>query len=208
MTATATANGRGVRGALTSAVAMVALAVVAFGSSCASTEMTSTWVDPTAKGSPLSKIAVVALTPDPGLRRMAENTAATQMEGVQAIPSYQILGDTDLKNRELVKAKLRAAGFDGVLVMRIAGVSEQVSPAGPYGTFDGYYDWAAAPVYAPGDLQTETVVRVVSNLYSLNQNKLVWSGVSETFDPANSKDFVKGVSKAVAKSMQKDRVVL
>ena len=79
---------------------------------------------------------------------------------------------------------------------------------GPYGTFDGYYDWAGAAVYAPGYLQTDTIVHVVSNLYSLNQNKLIWSGVSQTFDPANAKDVMKDVSKAVAKSMQKDRVVL
>ena len=96
-------NGRGVFGV----VMFAALAIATLGSGCASTEMTSTWVDPSAKGAPLTRIAVVAMTKDPGIRRMAENTAATQMEGVQATPSYQILGDADLTNRELVKAKLR-----------------------------------------------------------------------------------------------------
>ena len=50
------------------------------------------------------------------------------MTGAQAIPSYQLLGDTDLKDREAVKGKLRAAGVNGVLVMRLAGVTERVSP--------------------------------------------------------------------------------
>ena len=85
---------------------------------------------------------------------MAEDTAASQLTGAQAVPSYQILGDADLKDREAVKAKLSAAGMNGVLVMRLTGVSEQVSPvAGPYGTFDGYYDYAGAAVYAPGYLR-------------------------------------------------------
>ena len=189
--------------------ALGALAIAALAASCASTKMTSTWTDPTAKGAALSKIAVVALTRDPGLRRMAEDTAASHMTGAQAIPSYQVLGDTELKDREAVKTKLRASGFNGVLIMRMAGVTEQVtSVGGPYGTFDGYYDWAGSAVYAPGYLETDTIVHVVSNLYSLDDNKLIWSGVSQTFDPASAKSFMNDVSKAVAKSLQKDRLIL
>jgi len=177
--------------------------------SCASTEMTSTWTDPSAKGAALSKIAVVALTKDPGLRRMAEDTTASKLAGAAAIPSYQILGDTDVKDLEAVKGKFRASGISAVLVMRMTGVSEQVSEVGgPYGTFDGYWGYAAGAVYAPGYLQTDTVVHMVSNLYSLEQNKLLWSGVSQTFDPSSAQGFMTDVSKAVAKSLEKEKVVL
>ena len=191
----------------TTAPVLLALATAVVG--CATTEMTSTWTDPAARGASMSRIAVIALTKDPGLRRMAEDTAASQMRGAQAVPSYQVLGDADLRNREVVKAKLQAQGFQGVLVMRMAGVTEQVTAVGgPYGTFDGYYDWAGAAVYAPGYLETDTIVHVVSNLYSLDQNKLVWSGVSQTFDPSSAKSFMTDVSKAVAKSLEKDRLIL
>src|SRR5204863_451291 len=81
-------------------------------------------------------------TKDPGLRRMGEDTTAANMKGAQAIPSYQILGDMDLKDREAVKAKLHEAGVQAVLVMRMTGVTEQTTAVGgPYGTFDGYYDY-------------------------------------------------------------------
>src|SRR5437762_8362986 len=101
------------------AVALVlGLASVAMG--CASTEMTSTWTDPSARGAELSKVAVICLAKDPGLRRMAENTAAANMTGAQAVPSYQVLGEADLRNREAVKQQLKAQGFQGVLVMRLA----------------------------------------------------------------------------------------
>jgi hypothetical protein len=186
----------------------IGLAVLAM--SCASTEMTSTWTDPSARGAALSRIAVVCLTKDAGARRMCEDAAASQLLGVQATPSYQALGDTELRNREAVKAQLKSAGFQGVLVMRMTGVTEQVTAVdGPYGTFDGYYNWAGAAVYDPGYLQTDTVVHVISDLFSLQgQEKLIWSGVSQTFDPASSKSAVVDVSKAVAKSMQKDRVIM
>ena len=157
----------------TSVVACLALGATMAAMSCASTEMSSTWTDPSAKGAQLSKVAVICLAKDPGLRRMAEDTAAANLTGAQAVPSYQVLGDTDLKNRDAVKEKLSSMGFQGVLVMRVASVNEQVTAVdGPYGTFDGYYDWAGAAVYAPGYLETDTVVHVVSNLYSLQDQKV------------------------------------
>ena len=189
-------------------LATAGLVVATLTMGCATTEMTNTWTDPSAKGAAMSKIAVVALTKDAGLRRMAEDAMASQLAGAQATPSYQVLGDADLKDREAVKAKLKAAGFNGVLVTRLAGINEQVTAVGPYDTVDGYYDWAGGAVYAPGYLETDTVVRVISNLYSLDDNKLVWSGTSKTFDPASASQFMTDVSKAVAKSLQKDRIVL
>jgi len=188
---------------------LMALGLLTAAASCATTEMTSTWTDPGAKGASLSKVAVIALHKDPGLRRMAEDTVASQLTGAQAVPSYQILGETDLRNKDAVKAKLKEQGFQAVLVMRVTKVSEQVTPVdGPYGTFDGYYGWAGTMAYDPAYLQTDTVVHMVSNLYSLQDDKLIWSGVSQTFDPASAQSFMTDVSKAVAKSIQKDRLVL
>jgi hypothetical protein len=194
------------REASTSILVGTVLGIVA-ATSCASTGMTSTWTDPAAKGASLSKVAVICLAKDEGLRRMAEDTAAAQLQGAQAVPSYQVLGDMDLKNREAVKDKLKEQGFQGVLFMRVAGVTEQVSPT-TYGTFDGYYDWASTAVYDPAYVQTDMVVHVISNLYSLQDDKLIWSGVSQTFDPASAKSFMTDVSKKVAKSLEKDRLVL
>jgi hypothetical protein len=185
----------------------LALAVVTM--SCASTEMTSSWTDPAAKGASLSKVAVICLAKDPGLRQMAETTAAANLKGADAVPSYRVLGDTDLKNGDAVRAKLASQGFQAALVMRVASVNEQVTAVdGPYGTFGGYYAWAGSAVYAPGYLETDTVVHVVSNLYSLNDQKLIWSGVSQTFDPNSAHEFMNDVSKAVAKSIEKDHLIL
>jgi hypothetical protein len=177
--------------------------------SCASTKMTNTWIDPTAQGAGLSKIAVVSLSSDPGLRRMAEDSAASHITGTVAEPSYRYVPDADVRNQEAVKALLLARGFDGALVMRVAGVTEQIrSFPGPYYTFDAYYAWAGAAVFAPGYLETDTIVHVVSNLFSLRENKLIWSGVSRSFDPGSTKALMNDVSQTVAKSLVKDRIVL
>jgi len=171
---------------------------------CSSTQMDSTWQDPTAQGAPLHKVAVVCLTRDEGLRRMAEDEAVNQIGG-GAVASYRALGDVPLNDREAVKERLRRQGFDGVLVMRLAGVSEQVNGMAPVATFDGYYPYAYGLAYAP---TVDTVVHMVTNLYSLPDNKLIWSGVSKTFDPASASSTVDDVSKAVGKELKKNHLLI
>ena len=185
-----------------------ALAAAMF-AGCASTEMTGTWTAPTAPGAALSRIAVICMTQDEGLRRMAEDAAAAQLTGAQAVPGYQALGDVDMHDPQAVNEKLEAQGFEGVLVMRLTSVSEQVVPtAGPGPTFVGYYGWAAPMVYSPTYLQTETVVHMVTNLYSLKEEgKLIWSGASKTFNPASGHDAVADVAREVAKYLEKQHIV-
>jgi hypothetical protein len=171
--------------------------------------MTDTWVDPAARGAGLTKVAVIAMAKDEGLRRMAEDEVSKQSKTTQLIPSYRVLQGVDLKDREAVKTRLRQAGFDGVLVMKLAGVSERLVPVpgGPYGGFDPYYDWAYGSAYGPA-VTTETTVRVVSSLYDLAGEKLIWSGMSKTFDPASARQVVDDVSHEVAKALQRERLVL
>lgn len=184
----------------------LAAALTAFG--CASTQITSTWTAPSAKGAALSRVAVICMTKDEGIRRMAEDAAAAQLAGAQAVPGYQILGDTDLHNAGDVNEKLEALGFQAVLVMRFAGVNEQVTAVAGPPTFVGYYGWAAPMVYGPTYLQTETIVHMVTNLYSVKEEgKLLWSGASKTFDPSSMRDAVADVARAVAKQLEDEHIL-
>jgi hypothetical protein len=188
---------------------LAALGLASSAIGCTATEMNRTWTDPGAKGAMLSKVAVIFLHHDAWLRQMGEDTVAARLTAASAVPSYRILAAADLRNRELVKAKLKAQGLRGALIMRITRVTEKVTEVdGPSRTFDGTYDWADAAVSDPTYLQADTTVRMVSNLYSLQDQKLIWSGVSETFDPASARAFMKDAAKAVAQSIQKDRLVL
>jgi hypothetical protein len=182
------------------------LAAALFGAAavagCATTEMTSTWTDPSAKGARLSKVAVVALAQDEGLRRMAEDEVARNIQGAQVLPSYQALEGVDLGDKEAVRQKLRQQGFEGVLVMRVAGVDEQVTTV----PFDTYYMGAYGAEFGTG-VEVDRIVRVVSNLYSLDEGKLIWSGASKTFDPSSAKDMVDDVSREVAKKLEEEGII-
>jgi hypothetical protein len=181
--------------------------LVALAGGCASTEIDRTWKDPSARGILLSRVAVVCLCQDVTVRRLVEDEVVKQMGGTAVFPSHKALPDVDLKDRALVKQRLSAHGFDGVLVMRLAAVSEEAASPGPapIGTFDGYYGWAYGMSYgAP----VGTVVRMVTNLYSLTINKLVWSGQSRTFDPGSARNLVDDVSRAVGKELIEDHLII
>jgi hypothetical protein len=175
---------------------------------CASTQMDSTWTDPAARGTDIDKMAVIYMGQDEGVRRMAEDEVAKKITGAQVVPSYVALAGVDLDNKQAVRSKLQSGGYDGVMVMRLASITEQpVAVGGPYGTFDGYYGWAAPTVYDDDYLDEETTVRMISNVFDVDQNKLIWSGTSETFDPDNAKKLVGDVSKKVAENLEKEQII-
>jgi hypothetical protein len=183
---------------------MMVAAVATLG--CASGGMSNTWTDPSARGASLSTVAVVCVTKDPDLRRIAEDAVAWQLVGAHAVPSYRVLGEVDVERRDVMEAKLKELGFQGALVMRIVRVTQHTSPA-TSGGFT-YFGSPSGPMYSPPYLEPDTEVHVVSNLYALQEGRLIWSGVSRNFDPASANAFMADLSRAVAKSIQKDRLVL
>ena len=59
-------------------------------------------------------------------------------------------------------------------------------------------------MYDPGYLSVEKVVKIETLVYSLDQDKLVWAGVSRTGDPTQVDSFITEVAKACADQMEKD----
>jgi hypothetical protein len=182
-------------------VVVVAVALNLALAGCGSTALTNTWTHPAAKGAALSKVAVVSLIEDESQARMAETECARNMRGALAVPSHEALAGVDLKDREAVKNKLTAEGFQAVLILRLARGRDGRPPAQ---TFDRYYRYTGdSSVSGPGD----TVVRVESKLYSLPDGQLLWSGESKTFAASTAEDVVRDVSRAVAKRLEKDGIV-
>jgi hypothetical protein len=193
-----------------------ALILIAAGltlASCsASTSLKNSWRDPTVEG-PLdfNKVLVVMVTKDAATRRTVEDALVkriTARRHVAAVPSYTMLMESDLTNKEHAKPIVEEAGFDGAIVMRIVGVDKEVNyvpgtyPA-PYYNFWGYYDYAWPAVNDPGYLQTDTIVNVETMVYSVKDGKLVWTGTTETFNPSNIDDMVEGIASAVSKELAK-----
>jgi hypothetical protein len=95
--------------------------------------------------------------------------------------------------------------------MRPVGVDKEVvstPSSGP--TYPGYwggyhgYGWANS---WPGEIHTNTIVYVETQVYSLDQNKLVWSGQSKTINPGQVDSLVEELAAATANELEKQGLI-
>ncbi|HEX5055474.1 MAG TPA: hypothetical protein VFX02_03150 [Gammaproteobacteria bacterium] len=178
-------------------------------SACTST-FVSSWRAPDAQ--PLqvggAKVAAAVMAQDGPSRRMAEDTLAQEISkhGAQGVALYTLVPDTDLSDEGEVRSELEQAGVAGLVIMRPVGVDKEVvatPSAGP--TYPGYwggyhYGWANP---WPSGIHTNTIVYVETQVYSLDQNKLVWSGQSKTTNPQQVDNLVEELAAATAKELER-----
>jgi hypothetical protein len=191
-----------------------AMTLVTF--ACATTTFESTWRDPEARALRLTgrKVVGLFLNKSPALRRRAEDAMAREISarGAQGVPAYTVLSDEEIKDREASKAKLERLGFSGAVVMRVSGRQTQYTVVEPtvwvhphYRRFwGGYWGWGWGTVWEPGYLVADKIVSVETLVYSLEQDLLVWAGVSRTVDPDHVEGLVSELASAVSKQLEKD----
>lgn len=191
------------RSRLLAAVALVGL------TACTATTLRDSWLDPSLKpGWHFQKIAVAVLAKDQTTRRIAEDTLVARITRSKAVPSYQLIRESEGNDAKLVKARLQEAGVDGIVVMRLMGMKTQTRvvpgsyPEAYYG-FQGYYGMAQPMAYSAGALENDTLVQVETNVYSLADDKLVYAAHSESFNPMNAQGLVGEIAGAIADDLKK-----
>lgn len=191
---------------------VVASALTAF--ACATTTFQSTWRSPDARPLHLAgrKVAAVFVNRDPTLRRRAEDAMAREISarGAQGVPAYTVLSESEARDRDAAKGRFEQLGFSGAVVMRIVGSETQYTYepafwAGPhYHHFWGYWGWGWGLAWEPAYLRADRIVKVETLVYSLEQDQLVWAGVSRTFNPSEIEGFISELAGAVSKQMAKE----
>lgn len=198
------------------------LAVCALASSaCATAAFESTWKSPDARPLHLRdrKVAAVFVSRDPMLRRVAEDAMAREItsRGAVGVAAYTFLSDSEVRDREAAQAKATSLGFAAAAVMRVVGhetlyVHEPphviVWTRPPYRRIWGdYWGWGWGTVWAPGYLHEERIVKVETLVYSLEDDQLVWAGVSRTFEPLRIEDFIADLAVAASEEMARDGLI-
>jgi hypothetical protein len=162
------------------------------------------------------KVAAVVLLKSDASRRLAEDTLAREISarGAQGVAMYTILPDATPSKEAATRTALENAGVKGVVVMRPISVDNKadIKPATAldetyYRYWDGYYAHStslsyAAPITVGVDIKSTTTVYVETMVYSLKQNKLVWTGQSKSVDPPRLEEFVKQLAADVASELQ------
>src|SRR5881394_2441578 len=88
-----------------------------------STQIAASWKDPSAQPLHFQKTVTVFVTKDETMRRTVEDKLAAHFPN--AVPSYTILPTVDASDKTQILARLRDAGFDGAVVMRVVDVTTQ-----------------------------------------------------------------------------------
>lgn len=162
--------------------------------SCAATSLKSTWKSPDYHGGPVHKIAVLAVDEGGGYRPMFEGQFVQQLEqqGQPAFKTLELLTLPEIRaNKEAAAAKLRAAGADAVLVVRLIDSVNQSSlvpstRASATVTTDsgnvGCFEYCAAYYSNAGTMEKSLKLNVFldTSLYELKSEQKLWSGLTET----------------------------
>jgi hypothetical protein len=187
-------------------------------SACGSTTFISTWKAPDAHGiDPKGKkIAALVISSDAAQRRSAEVYLSNDLtiRGARGIPAYTLIG-LDHPNVDYARARLKEAGVEGVVIMRLVGRDQLVTvepggfSGGRYRSFGSYYSWYGTPItYSPGSVKTDTLVSIETLIYSLTDDKLLWAATSRTSNPENLSRLVDEVSDAIANEVVKQGLIV
>ena len=174
---------------------------------CASTSVVDSWKEPGLKSLRFNKVLALAVVKNDSIRQAAEDALKGDLKNVQSVQSYKVLDLAELAdNREQAKARLRLDGFDGVVALRLVGSEQSLgwtTAAVPLESFWGYYGYA----YPPTEMRADTVVRVEVNIFSLTEDKVLWRGVSESFNPQSTGALVSEITAVVGRELRRQGLI-
>jgi hypothetical protein len=187
-----------------------------------SSHVVMSWRNPNAPAQQFRRVLALGLSEKTAIRADFEDALAAQLEatGRQAIPGNTILLRPEGAQLSLnyLRTQVRDNQIEAVVVSRLIKVEKTVTyiPGGPsfvpypyYGTFYGYYGSVYPMVYSPDYLREEKKVRIETNLYLLSEGDgvLVWTGITDTFNPTDVDKAIGKLVKLLVKQMQSDAVL-
>ena len=196
------------------------LAALLFLMACGSsnTSVTSSWKNKQLlNNKEVSSIFIAAGSPNVDYKSMLEDELAylVKERGVKPVKSYEVfqgISKDNMPTREAVLDKIRSTKAETILTITLQTVetreNEGVSLTVPQNvSFYGYYSNAFPIVYDPVVHSPDRIYYMESLLFDAATEELLWSAKSETYNPANEENFIKGYTQSVIKRLEKDGIV-
>lgn len=176
-----------------------------------STKIEKSWQEPGASVSPgpNNKTLVIALVKDETSRRVIEDQLVKRLSGnttASATASYTIAANA---TEEVLNQKITEGKYTHVLLMRLADVEKETSyvpgtTTSFYGGYGRYYGYGAGMYSTPGYYTTDKNYFVETTVYTVNPDKLVWTGTTKTVNPSKIEKMVTEIGDVVHEKMKKD----
>ena len=168
---------------------------------------------------PFKNILIIGVPKETDERAKLEKAFSEVLKknGVNAMPSLEIMSpDTEI-NKENVLAAVSGKDFDSVLLTRLYRVEEidivQISDPGTKRSQRDFAlglwaDYRNAHDYALDAAQKKQLRVVLENsIYDLKSAELVWTVQSHSMDPKSADDVIKSLSRLVSDSLKKEKLI-
>ena len=197
---------------MVAAAGLALLALLAGG--CSSTVLRDSWRDPQFADPPLRSVLVIGVARSQSNRRVFEDgfTQALRNQGVAATASYPLLPEDGAIGNERIKGAVAQSGADAVLITRVLRVQRnvQVTPGyvvpGYYAA--GFYGWyTTAYTTVPPSIEQYEVLTIESTLWSMQPERVVWSGTSESTDVKDVATLTGELAAVLIGRMREDKVL-
>ena len=172
-----------------------------------STKIEKSWQEPGASVTPsaTNKVLAIALVKDETSRRVIEDQLVKRLNN-NGVASYTIAANA---TEEVLNQKITEGKFTHVLLMRLADVEKETSyvpgtTTSFYGGYGRYYGYGAGMYSSPGYYTTDKNYFVETTVYTVNPDKLVWTGTTKTVNPSKLNKAVNDIADVVTEKMTKD----
>jgi len=204
---------------------LLVLTGLLFLSGCTSSRIVASWSDEAYRNGTFKKPLVLAIAKKQIIRANLEDEFVKEMRavGVDAIQSYRLFPGEDNLQPETIKAKLAVNNRDSILVMHLVDVKNETVqvPArtdvyatgggygGPahYNSFGSYYNQSYSVVSSPAYNYDFKVFVLETNLYDAATDKLAWTVMTETDEPASIDAAIREFVTMVMNNLRKNRLL-
>jgi hypothetical protein len=185
----------------------------------ANTKIVHRWVLTGVPMPRFQKMLVASIMENYLIRQEFEDEMKKLLEkySVEGIQSYMVLPPRNEMMEGELKQRIKESSLDSVLVVTPKAMRTEtqeivtsgiyVPPIGYY-AFWPYWNMAYRDLYSSSSYTKENViVRVEFNLYSTKDEKLVWSGESDSLYSKDFEKLGKGYAQSLVKQLKKDKLI-
>jgi len=187
-------------------IPLLAFAALVAASCASKNQMVSQWRDPAYTAHSGQKVVVMAAAENEISGRIWETEMAKQLtaRGFQVVSGSSILGTTGTRpDSAAVAQKVIDAGADLVVVTRVLAVDKEttyipgqtvVQPGLYWNGYYGLYTHAYTQLDSPGYVEQNTVVRLETSVFDVPTGKLVWGGLSDSYNPTSTQSLAESLT--------------
>ena len=192
-----------------------------------SKESTGVWVNKEKiQGKTWSNVFIIVMTADIQARVALEKdlAAIAISKGYKAVKSIDVmpadLNDPKTPCKEEIVKKVKASGCDAVFVASLLDKAEDIRytpgttaySVGPYYSwsgnyYSGYYSHWYPTVSSPSYYSKDKTYFMLSNLFDVASEEIMWSVQSEVFNPSSLKSFSKSYTASLLSQLKKDNLL-